>query len=138
MAWKLMAKRLRKCHGAIREFLSRLPQVINDSVRPSCCFRHLRGLVGRQVKNLDTTCRNFDLMVMEMTMPLNGRELSGEVFGHEIFDRDEFRFWICGLKQEALKNLVRNAFAIVVVRATRLSVRHQMGRLDVNIESIDR
>src|SRR5512134_1436375 len=76
MPGELVPEGLRKAHGAIREFLPMLPQVINHSVCPSRDFRHLGSLVRRHVENLDATRCNFHLMGVEMPMPLNGGELS--------------------------------------------------------------
>lgn len=83
-----MSKRLRERYSAIREFLSELPQLIDDPVGLCCGLCDLGRLVRGHTKNLDSACRNFYLMIVGMSVPLNSRKLSGEVFGYKIFDRD--------------------------------------------------
>jgi hypothetical protein len=72
-------------------------------------------------------------MVMEMPVPLDRREFPGQVFSHKILDTDQRRLGIGGLKQQALKNFVRNAFAIVMERTTWCPVCHHVRRLNMNL-----
>jgi len=67
-----------------------LPQVVNHAVCSCCNFRHLCSLIGRHIQDLDPACRDFHFMIVEMPVPLNGRELSREVFRYEILDRNQF------------------------------------------------
>ena len=109
-----------------------LPQLVNI---PSVPVLFLRlWLLGQQAYPGRT---RFDLylMIVEMPVPLNGWELACEVLGDEVLNGNQWGFWIGGLEEETLKNLVGNAFAVMVEWPTRSSVRHHMRRLDMNVVS---
>jgi hypothetical protein len=74
-------------------------------------------------------------MIVEMAVPLNGRELSSEVFGNKIFDRDQGCFWIGRFEEKALKDLVGNTFAVVMERTPWSPVWHHVGCLNMDLIS---
>jgi|SRR5678815_486183 len=115
-----------------------LPQVINHTVSSCRNFRHLGSLISRHIKNLDSACRDFYFMIVEMPVPLNGRELSREVFRYEILDRNQFGLGVSRIEQQTLKNLVGNTLAVVMERSAWGTVGHHMWRLHMNVESFDR
>lgn len=132
---EFVSERLRERDCAIREFLSVLPQLIDDPVGLCCGLCDLCRLVRGDTKNLDSACCNFYLMIVEMSVPLNSRELSCEIFGNKIFDRDQGCFWVGGFEEKALKDLVGNAFAIVMERTPRSPVWHHVRCLNMDVVS---
>ena len=133
--WELVTEGLWEAHRAVGEFLSMLPQLIDHAVCPCCGFRNLGGLIRWHIKDLDSACPDLYLMIVEMAVPLNGGKLSGKVLGDEILDSDQGCFWIGRFEEQTLKNLVGNAFAVMMVRAARCPVRHHVRCLDMNVVS---
>jgi hypothetical protein len=74
-------------------------------------------------------------MIVEIPVPLDGGELSCQVFGDKIFDSHQWGVRISRLKQEALKNLVGNSLAVMMERAARRAVRHHMRSLHMDLVS---
>lgn len=60
---------------------------------------------GALSKGLNSPCRYFYLMIMEMVVPLNGGKLPGEVFGDEILDPDQGCFRIGRFEEQTLRIL---------------------------------
>src|SRR5689334_20521670 len=107
--------------------------MIDDAICPCCDVRHLSGLISRHVEDLDSSGCDFDLMIVEMPVPLDCGKLSSQVFRDEILDADQWSLGIGRLEQQALKNFVGNALAIMMERATRPSIPHHVRRLNMNL-----
>ena len=76
MARELVTERLREADRPVREFLPVLPQMIDHAVGSGRHFSHLCGLIGRHVQNLHAARRNLHLMIVEVAVPLDGRQFS--------------------------------------------------------------
>ena len=70
-----MPQRLRKTHVSIGKFEPLLPQMVDDTVGLGCGFRDRLGLVLWHIEHLDPASRDLHLVVMEISMPLDGEEV---------------------------------------------------------------
>jgi hypothetical protein len=82
---------------------------------------------------LNAARRDLDFMIVEMPVPLDGRQLSCQVFGNKVLDADQRSLGIGGFKQQALKNLVGNALTVMMEWAAWRPVSHHVRRLDMNV-----
>lgn len=112
-----------------------LPQLVHDTVCSCSYFYDLGGLVSRHIQYLNSPGRDLHLMIVEMPVPLNGRELACEVLGDEVLDRDQRSLWIGGFEEQTLEDLLGNTLAVMMERATWSSICHHMRRLDMNVVS---
>mgnify|MGYP003460926972 FL=1 len=94
-----MSEGLWETHRPIGKFLSMLPQLVNNAVCPCCYFYDFGRLVSRHIQDLNSPSCNLNLMIVEMPVPLNGWEFAREVLGDEIFDGNQWSFWISGFEE---------------------------------------
>lgn len=93
-----MPEGLGVAHCAIGEFLPVLPEMVDYAICSCRRFRDFGGLVRWHIQDLDSPCCDFYLVVVEMAVPLNGREFSGQILGYEIFHPDQGGLGISGFE----------------------------------------